>query len=46
MRQEDRRNEVGDPICTICGKPIKPTEPAVRPERDWVHLRCAREKED
>lgn len=43
MHLQQRRNDIGNPICGICGKPIKPSEPAVRPESEWVHLRCARE---
>jgi len=38
------RNDIGEPICPICKKAIKPTEPAVRPERQWVHLRCAKDQ--
>jgi hypothetical protein len=45
MMQQQRRNELGEPMCMICGKAIKATEPAVRPDRDWVHLRCARAQE-
>jgi hypothetical protein len=45
MVQQQRRNELGEPICVICDEAIKATEPAVRPDREWVHLRCARAQE-